>query len=31
VTNDLNRKAMVFVTDAHGLALTDADKDYHEN
>jgi len=31
VTNDLNRKAMVFVTDAHGLALTDADKGYHES
>ena len=26
VTNNLNRKTMVFVTDAHGLALIDADK-----
>ena len=31
VTNDLNRKAMVFIADAHGLTLTDADKDYHES
>jgi hypothetical protein len=31
VTNDLNGKAVIFVTDAHSLALTDADKGYHKS
>ena len=31
VTNDLDGKSVVFVADAHSLALTDADKDYHES
>lgn len=30
-TNDLDGKPMVFVTDAHGLALTDADEGYHKS
>ena len=31
VTNDLDRKSMIFVADAHGLALTNADKGYHKS
>lgn len=31
MANDLNRKAVVFVADAHGFALIDAGKAYHES
>ena len=31
VANDFDRKSVVFVADAHSLALTDADKGYHES
>ena len=31
VANDFDGKAVVLVADAHGLALTDADKGYHES
>jgi hypothetical protein len=31
MANDLNRKAVVFIADAHKIALTDADNGYHES